>query len=74
MSELELVRARPNFLEIMLRSCHEVHRLVAEGFDHRHGPWTRFRIRLHLLACDACTNFKHDLNLLRQAMRRLDQS
>ncbi len=57
----------------MLKSCHEVHRLVAESYD-RQLPWlTRFRVRLHLAACDACTNFKRNMNLLREAMRRIDR-
>jgi hypothetical protein len=58
----------------MIRSCHEVHRLVAEEFDRELPFWTRFRIRVHLLACDACTNFKRELTLLRAAMQKLGQS
>jgi hypothetical protein len=31
----------------------------------------RLRMRLHLLVCDACTNFNGQMALLRKAMRKL---
>jgi hypothetical protein len=58
----------------MMPNCHQVHRLVAESYDHALPFVTRLKIRLHLLACDACTHFAGEMKLLRIAMRRLSRS
>jgi hypothetical protein len=52
-------------------TCKEVHRLVSEGLDRDLSLVERLRMRLHLLVCDACTNFNGQMALLRQAMRKL---
>jgi predicted anti-sigma-YlaC factor YlaD len=53
--------------------CREAHRIVAEGMD-RDLTWIeRFRLRLHLTMCDACTRFSAQMGLLRSAMRKLGQ-
>jgi hypothetical protein len=56
----------------MIKRCHQAHRLVIEAMDRKLPPITRFRLHLHLLACDACTNFKREMLLLRRAMQSLD--
>jgi predicted anti-sigma-YlaC factor YlaD len=58
----------------MKPTCKEVHRLVSEGLDRDLSLVERLRMRLHLLACDACTNFNGQMALLRQAMRKLTVS
>jgi hypothetical protein len=57
----------------MIPNCHETHRLVIESYDRALPIWTRFGIRIHLLACDACTHFTRQMKLLRYAMRQIDQ-
>jgi Putative zinc-finger len=52
-------------------TCKEAHRLVSEGLDRDLSWFERLRLRLHLSICDACTNFKGQMTLLRQAMRKL---
>ncbi len=52
-------------------TCKEVHRLVSEGLDRDLSLVERLRMRLHLMVCDACTNFNGQMALLRQAMRKL---
>ena len=52
-------------------TCKEVHRLVSEGLDRDLSIVERLRMRLHLVVCDACTNFNGQMALLRQAMRQL---
>jgi len=52
-------------------SCKEVHRIISEGLDRDLSIVERLRLRLHLGVCDACGNFKGQINLLRHAMQRL---
>ncbi len=52
-------------------TCREVHRLVSEGMDRQLSLVERTRMRLHLLVCAACTRFNGQMDLLRQAMRKL---
>lgn len=55
----------------LMRTCKDVHRLVAESLDRELPLTDRLGVRLHLLACNACTNFRKQMLLLRAAMRRL---
>jgi len=57
---------------IFERTCKDVHRMVAESFDRDLPVWSRLQVRLHLAVCDACTNFRKQMTLLREAMRRFD--
>lgn len=52
-------------------TCREVHRLVSEGMDRDLSLVERTRMRLHLMVCAACTRFNGQMDLLRQAMRKL---
>jgi hypothetical protein len=52
-------------------TCKEAHRMVSEGLDRDLSILERLRIRMHLTACDACTNFNGQMRLLRQAMHQL---
>lgn len=52
-------------------TCKEVHRLVSERLDRNLTLTERARVRLHLLACDACTRFSRQMALIRSAMRQL---
>jgi hypothetical protein len=45
--------------------------MLSEGLDRDLSLFERLRLRLHLGICDACTNFKGQMLLLRQAMRKL---
>jgi hypothetical protein len=52
-------------------SCKEVSRLVSQGLDRDLGWFERLRLRLHLLICEGCTNFKKQMDFLRRALREL---
>jgi predicted anti-sigma-YlaC factor YlaD len=52
-------------------TCREVHRLVSEGLDRDLTLIERTRMRLHLMVCQACTNFSAQMALIRRAMRKL---
>jgi hypothetical protein len=55
----------------MMLSCKEVSRLVSQGLDRRLGFAERLGLRLHLLICDGCTNFKKQMEFLRKAVKQL---
>ena len=52
-------------------SCKEASRLISQAMDERLPLWSRLRLRLHLVVCDACSNFFRQAQLLRQALSRL---
>jgi hypothetical protein len=50
--------------------CKEASQLVSQSLDRRL-PWhQRILLRAHLLICDACTQFKRQMELLRAAAQR----
>ena len=53
-----------------LLSCKDVSRLVSQGQDGPLGRWDRWRLRMHLSACAACTRFDAQMRFLRRAMRK----
>ena len=55
-------------------TCKEIHRLASEGLDRKLTLVERIRMQLHLLVCTACTNFNGQMQLLRQAMRKMPLS
>jgi predicted anti-sigma-YlaC factor YlaD len=54
-------------------TCKEIHQLVSEGLDRELSVIERTRMRLHLLICDACTNFSGQMQLMRKAMHKMAQ-
>jgi hypothetical protein len=55
----------------MMLSCKEATQLVSQGLDRRLGLGQRVALRLHLAICDGCSNFRKQVALLREAMKRL---
>jgi len=55
----------------MMLSCKEATQLVSQGLDRRLGFAERVALRLHLLICNGCTEFRKQTAFLRQAMKRL---
>ena len=51
--------------------CKHAARLMSRAMDDRLPLWDRVRLRLHLLICDACTNARRQMRLLRRAVERL---
>lgn len=54
----------------LIRTCKEVHRLVAESMDRDAAFAERVTLRLHLAICDRCRRFKRQMGFLREALRR----
>lgn len=53
----------------LMPTCREVQRLLSDSMDRPLPLGQRSRMRVHLLMCGACTRFRAQLTLLRQAMR-----
>ena len=51
--------------------CKHAQRLLSERMDRPLSRSERWRLRLHLLICDVCTRFDHQLSLMSAAVRRL---
>ena len=51
--------------------CKQAVQLISRGLDEPLPWWQRVALRLHLLICDACTNFNRQMRLLRRAVQRL---
>ncbi len=52
-------------------TCKEASRLLSQAMEQELPLWERTRLRLHLVACDACANFSRQLEWLRRAVARL---
>jgi hypothetical protein len=51
-------------------SCKEATRLLSQAQDRRLSYGERIRLRLHLIACVACSRFSRQLAVLREAISR----
>jgi anti-sigma factor RsiW len=51
--------------------CGHAQELLSERMDGRLPPGRRWRLRLHLAFCDACSRVERQLALIRSAMRQL---
>ena len=50
-------------------SCREASRLISQGMDRRLSFSERIALRLHLFACDACTQLTRHVRFLRRALK-----
>ena len=50
-------------------SCKEASLLASRSLDGRLGFGERVTLRLHLLVCDACAQFRRQIEFLRTAVR-----
>jgi hypothetical protein len=55
----------------MMLPCKEVTRLVSQGLDRRLGFGERVALRVHFAICEGCSNFEHQMKLLREATQQL---
>ena len=51
-------------------TCKEASVLLSQAQDRRLGIAERLGLRLHLLLCDGCANFRRQLAFMRAAIRR----
>ena len=54
-------------------TCKQASQLISQSLDHPLSFPNRFKLRLHLVLCDACCRFKRQLNQLRNALQQLCQ-
>jgi hypothetical protein len=55
----------------MMIDCREAARLISQHADRPLPLARRLQLRLHLVICDACSNFSRQVALLRRAINRL---
>jgi hypothetical protein len=53
--------------------CTRAHRLLSQRMDSPIAPADQWRLRLHLAFCDMCSRFERQIDLMRDAIRRLSQ-
>jgi len=53
-----------------LLTCKEVSALLSQAQERRLGLWEQLGLKLHLMLCDGCTNFRQQLDFIRTAIRR----
>jgi hypothetical protein len=51
-------------------SCKDASHLVSRMQERELSPFSRWTLRLHLAACEACTRFERQMRFLREAMHR----
>lgn len=54
-----------------MMNCKQASHLISQSQDVRLTWHQQFRLRVHLLFCDACTQFSRQLVLLREAIRQV---
>jgi len=54
-------------------TCKQVSELISQGLDQHLTFTERMGVRIHLLMCRTCTQYKNQLRFIRQAMRQLSQ-
>ena len=52
-------------------TCKQASKLISQSLDHPLSWSERVQLKLHLVICDACTQFKLQLNLLRTALQHI---
>ncbi len=55
-------------------SCKEVSALLSQAQERHLGLGEWLGLKLHLLLCDGCTNFRQQLDFIRTAIRRYRDS
>jgi hypothetical protein len=54
-------------------TCRQAHMLLSERMDRPLSPFGRYRLYLHLKACDLCSRVDRQFDLIRHAVRRLGE-
>ena len=57
-----------------MRSCKEISVLLSEAQERKLSLAEQWVLRLHLLVCDGCRNFRRQLGFIRAAARRYADS
>lgn len=53
-----------------MMNCREVTRLCSEERERALTLAERIRLRMHLMRCDGCSNFRRQMDFLRHVVRR----
>lgn len=58
----------------LMYSCKQASELSSRAMDQPLGLAERLLLRLHLMMCRGCSNFSHQIGLLRRASRKLPEA
>lgn len=59
-----------DFLARITPPCTDVTRFVSESMDRTFPVLTRIKLRLHLMICEGCAQYRQQLLALQQALQR----
>ena len=54
-----------------MMTCKQASKLISQSLDRPLSWSERMQLRLHMMICDACSQFKKQLNLLRVALQNI---
>jgi predicted anti-sigma-YlaC factor YlaD len=58
------------YRKLNVLSCRRASEMVSQSLDRRLGLVERWRLHVHLQACQACRRFSNQMAFLRRAVRR----
>jgi len=61
-------------IKLLSLSCKDASELLSQAQERALGRYERFKLRLHLIVCDGCSNFLRQLDFIRAAVRRYRDS
>jgi hypothetical protein len=53
-----------------MMNCHQATQLMSQELDRQLNRRERLRLRLHVMMCTGCSNFRRQMAFLRRATRR----
>lgn len=56
----------------MMMSCKQMTHLISQGLDRELSTRESMTLRLHLMMCSGCTNFRNNMQFLHQACERFE--
>lgn len=59
-------------MKIWMLRCDEVSKRVSESMDRELGFFEKMFVRFHLMMCHYCSEFRHQLNIIREIVRHHD--
>ena len=54
-----------------MMTCKQATRLISQAQDRPLRFRERVALRMHLMMCSGCANFSHQMDFIRQALRRI---
>lgn len=69
----EFKKGFKRWLALKTEHCKEVAPLFSYAYDRKLTLWERFRVKLHLFTCGACTNYVSNLRFMHEVIATQDK-